>query len=155
MIDMKDCFQHLGLSDVGSVLQTGNIIFSSSSNSSSLKRLIEEGITKQFNYPAKVQLCDFPRLLQVIEACPYEDNKLYHSYVVFIENRLEKELAHKAVGLDSSTEAIQAGDGVIYWRVLKGSTLKSQFAKCLLIPQYKTSCTSRNINTLRKLALLT
>jgi hypothetical protein len=43
------------------------------------------------------------------------------------------------------------GDGMIYWRVPKGSTLQSGFAKYLTKARYRDAHTNRNINTLRKI----
>jgi uncharacterized protein (DUF1697 family) len=48
-------------------------------------------------------------------------------------------------------ERVAAGEGVVYWRVDKGSTLKSNFAKLLTKAKYRDFNTNRNLNTLRKL----
>jgi uncharacterized protein (DUF1697 family) len=73
-----------------------------------------------------------------------------HDYVIFIENGLEKELAGESYEL-APGEQVKAGQGVVYWRVDKGSTLKSSFAKLLAKAKYKDYNTNRNIKTLRKL----
>jgi hypothetical protein len=43
------------------------------------------------------------------------------------------------------------GDGVIYWRVDQGQTLRSSFGKTLSKSKYKSFNTNRNINTLQKI----
>jgi len=69
--------------------------------------------------------------------------------VVFIENDLEVKLvaeAGKQLG-----EEVSVGPGVVYWKVQKGQTLKSPFAKLLSKSKYREFNTNRNINTLQKI----
>ena len=73
-----------------------------------------------------------------------------HDYVIFLENGLERDLANETVELGSQ-ERVAAGDGVVYWRVDKGSTLTTSFAKLLTKAKYREHNTNRNLNTLRKL----
>ena len=74
-----------------------------------------------------------------------------HSYFVFFEDGLEKQLAVEASDLDKKLERIESGDGVIYWRTAKGSTLQTDFAKYLTEARYKDFHTNCNINSLRKI----
>ena len=70
--------------------------------------------------------------------------------MIFLERGLEKDLGAEKVELGAQ-ERVAAGDGVVYWRVDKGSTLKSNFAKLLTRSKYRDFNTNRNLNTLRKL----
>ncbi len=74
-----------------------------------------------------------------------------HSYVVFFEQGLERQLVAEASALDGAGGTIAVGEGVVYWKVEKGSTLTSDFAKLLTKARYRDFHTSRNINTLRKI----
>jgi hypothetical protein len=56
-----------------------------------------------------------------------------------------------AVKLDPAVEQAEAGDGVIYWSVPKGSTLDSAMGKAQSKASYKPWITTRNLNTLEKL----
>ena len=68
----------------------------------------------------------------------------------FMERGLEKDLAAEKVALGKD-EWVEAGDGVVYWRVDKGSTLQSPFGKLLTKAKYRDFNTNRNLRTLRKL----
>jgi uncharacterized protein (DUF1697 family) len=152
MAELKSYFEEAGYDDVTTVLQTGNVVFDSSDSLAALKRTVEAGLGAQFNYEAHVQIYQLAKMRRIVDASPFEGgDPATHSYVVFFEKGLEKQLAGEASGLDAKVECIALGDGVVYWRVLKGSTLDSDFARYLTKARYKSFHTSRNINTLRKI----
>ena len=151
MADLKVCFEKTGFKNVATLLQSGNVLFESDKDASELKKEIEEALTKTFNYPAKVQVVDIQTLREVIDNYPFGNaGGSQHDYVIFMENGLERDVVNEqyepALG-----ERVQAGKGAVYWRVDKGSTLKSSFAKLLTKSKYKDFNTNRNINTLQKL----
>lgn len=150
MSDLKLCFEKLGFQDIATVLQTGNVVFTSDKSPTVLKPIIETGLTKTFNYPAFVLIVSLDSLRTIIDAYPFADHDTeHHDYIVFFEGGLEKQLADEAV-TDQAIEKIQVGAGVMYWRVAKGSTLKSSFARYLTKALYKNAHTNRNIRTLNK-----
>ncbi|NNN00367.1 MAG: DUF1697 domain-containing protein [Acidimicrobiaceae bacterium] len=152
MSELTACLSGVGLGEVTTVLQTGNVIFSSDSALRSLKLTIEAGLTERFNYPAHVLVYRMERLRRIVESTPFDaDDSMMHSYVVFFEDGLELKLMAEARDLDHKVEAIGLGDSVLYWRVLKGSTLQSGFARYLTKARYKDFHTNRNIKTLRKI----
>jgi uncharacterized protein (DUF1697 family) len=150
MTDLKASFEGLGLEDVTTILQSGNVIFTSKESVATLKRVIETGLTSKFDYPAHVQVMTIDSLKSILASYPFtDDDTEYHNYVVFFEDSLEKQLA-QIVAVDTTVEQLQVGVGVIYWRVPKGLTLKSQFAQYLTKSPFKNTHTNRNIRTLRK-----
>jgi uncharacterized protein (DUF1697 family) len=150
MADLKLCFEKLGFQDVATALQTGNVIFTSDKSAAALKSTIEAGLTKTFDYPAFVLIVSLDSLRTIIESYPFADpDPEHHDYVVFFEDGLEKQLVDDAT-IDKAIEKVQAGAGVVYWRVAKGSTLKSSFARYLAKAPYKNAHTNRNIRTLEK-----
>ncbi len=152
MVELKTCFEDAGYRSVTTILQTGNVVFESTSARASLKRDIEARLFARFNYPVHVQIYSVAALKRIVDASPFESgDAATHSYVIFFENGLEKQLVKEAHDLDPDTESIERGDGVVYWRVLKGSTLQSGFAHYLTKARYKNFHTNRNINTLRKI----
>jgi uncharacterized protein (DUF1697 family) len=151
MADLQACFRDLGLQNVRTVLQTGNVLFASSDSAELLKRRIEAGLARAFNYAAKSQVFKVDDLRRIIDAYPFgEAGNDQHDYVIFLENGLEKSLVSETYNL-AMGERVAAGNGVVYWRVDKGSTLQSSFAKLLTKAKYKNFNTNRNLKTLRKL----
>lgn len=154
MVDLKKCFEDSGFKNVSTLLQSGNVLFETDSeNTLSLKQRMEEALSKKFNYPAKVQIYSFEKIVKVAENYPFDvDKRDFQSYVVFIEGNLGRELAAEVVGLDKKTEQIKQNEGIIYWKVQKGMTLKSSFSRYLVKSKYKQFNTVRNLNTLKKIA---
>ena len=150
MAELKACCEGAGLQNVSTVLQTGNVIFES--DESELKSVIESALTKTFEYPAKAQIIELDELRQIIKSYPFDssDENMQH-YVIFMENDLEKVLFNVVESLDTQIDSLAEGNGVLYWRVQKGMTLKSVFAKFLTKSKYRLYNTIRNIKTLKKL----
>lgn len=154
MAELKAYCEKIGLSKVITVLQTGNVVFESDLPADKLKRQIEEMLTESFGYPAKAQVLTIDALRKILAAYPFGTaGAAQHDYVIFVENGLETELVHESYEL-SSGEQVRAGDGVVYWRVDKGSTLRSAFAKQLAKTKYKDFNTNRNLKTLQKVGSL-
>ena len=151
MADLKDCFEKAGFINPKTYIQSGNVVFESDKTETQLKSLIEELLTKTFNYPAKVQVVNLVKLKKLINDFPFgAAGPKQHNYIIFMENGLEKAALKDSYELGTG-EKVQAGDGVIYWRVDQGQTLRSSFGKLLSKSKYKQFNTNRNINTLEKL----
>jgi uncharacterized protein (DUF1697 family) len=153
MAELKECFEKNGYKKVQTILQTGNVIIESpEKNSDKLKKKIESQLTEAFHYSAKVWVLSPEKMEAHIEQYPFGNfGTEYHRYIIFTSNGSEKELVKNSPPLDDKMEAIQAGDGVMYWRVLKGNTLDSIFGKYLGKVSVKDFTTTRNMNTLEKI----
>jgi uncharacterized protein (DUF1697 family) len=145
MAEQKSCFESMGFTDVRVVLQTGNVIFRSSVTSiGDLTLTIEAGLAAQFNYPAKVIVLSMDVLKAMEVAYPFpRGGAEVHDYLVF----LSKPLEWPELVIDPNDEWILIHDSVVYWKVSKGKTLKSEFSKLLSKAKYKNFNTIRNINT--------
>jgi uncharacterized protein (DUF1697 family) len=152
MAELRACVEELGFADVLTVLQTGNVVFTSDAAAvAALRERIEAGLGERFGYPAKALVYPFDRLQAILDGNPFDTRDgSCHTYVIFVGDRLEQELAHATEDLDDDVEAVDAGDGVVYWRVVKGSTLESPFARNLTRARFRDRHTSRNTNTLAK-----
>jgi uncharacterized protein (DUF1697 family) len=151
MADLKSCFEKAGYENVKTLLQSGNVVFESGKTAAQLKKEIEENLTQTFNYPAKVQVLRLDQLKKIIDAFPFGPaGTKQHSYVIFMENGLEQDILNDSYELGAG-EKVQAGQGVVYWRVDQGMTLRSSFGKTLSKAKYKSFNTNRNINTLKKI----
>lgn len=151
MAELREALESLGLAYVATILQSGNVTFDSPLTAAKLKDRIEEGLRMRFGYEAHAQVIGREQLQKIIEAYPFGIAGVdSHDYVIFLEAGLENDLAAEKVDL-SPNEQVKAGDGVVYWRVDKGSTLQSAFGKRLTKAKYRDFNTNRNLRTLRKL----
>ena len=148
---LREALGELGLENVETVLQSGNVRFDSALSAKALQTKLEAGLKQRFGYDAHVQVIDRSALRRIIDAYPFgEAGDDSHDYVVFLERGLEKDLAAEDVELGKN-ERVEKGNGVVYWRVDKGSTLQTRFAKLLTKAKYRDFNTNRNLRTLRKL----
>lgn len=152
MAELKDCLTLLGLREVKTFLQTGNVTFESDQSAIDLKPAIEAALTKQFNYTAHVLLYPADILQDIIRDYPFPANETEHRYAIFCESQavIDELMTHKEE-LDPTVESVAAGSVVVYWRVPKGSTLDTPFSKIMSKPKYKAVTTNRNVNTLEKM----
>jgi len=151
MTALRMCCEEMGLEDVSTVLQTGNVRFSSGESTGKLKATMEAGLRERFDYTARVQIYTLTTLQEIVDASPFlESDPLTHSYVVFFENGLEQQLMAEVGDENNVVDCLEVGEGLIYWRVPRGGTLQTGFAKHLTKARYRDFHTNRNVNTLRK-----
>ena len=151
MADLCEALERVGLQNVETILQSGNVTFDSPDGAARLKERLEATLRERFGYDAKVQVLEHDQLSKIIDAYPFgKADGSQHDYVIFLERGLERDLASEEVELGAQ-ERVAPGDGVVYWRVGKGSTLTSAFGKLLTRARYRDFNTNRNLKTLRKL----
>jgi uncharacterized protein (DUF1697 family) len=149
MPDLKLVFEKLDFQQVKTYLQTGNVVFESSKTLEEVKPILEKALSETFNYEAFVLLYDFDVLSNIIDKYPFKKEESHHAYIIFIDNEaIFEELQSLAENLE---ESIASGNQVIYWKVVKGESLDTPFAKTLAKAKYKKNTTVRNINTLEKM----
>jgi uncharacterized protein (DUF1697 family) len=152
MAELRASLTKLGLQDVKTFLQTGNVLFASSKDIASLKPVIERALSEQFHYTAFVLLYPATVLRGIIKKYPFTTDELTHRYAIFCESQaVIDELLSYQPTLDTHIEDIAPGRHVIYWRVPKGRSTDTPFSKVIAKPEYKATTTNRNVNTLEKM----
>lgn len=151
MGELASLVEGLGYTDVKTVLASGNVLLTSSDAASAIKTTLESALRERFGYEAWVHVLTVDAIRKLIAAYPFPREPDRHAYVVFtLKPEVRAELL--AVELDPAFEQAAAGDGVVYWSAPKGSTLDSAMGKAQAKASYKPWLTTRNLNTLEKLA---
>lgn len=156
MGELRDCLADVGLEDIRTYLQTGNVTFSSAVQPRELRPTIEEALTSTFGYEAHVQLLPRTELAAIIEGYPFPTAPDHHRYAILCAtDRVAADLvdlaqtaAHEPGG---GRERVAGGTSVVYWSCPKGSTLGTPFAKVLGQRRFRAVTTNRNLNTLEKM----
>ena len=156
MAALKDCLADIGLENVRTYQQTGNVTFSSGEPLRNLWPTIEEALTSTFSYEAHVLLLPRTELDAVVSGYPFPPSDDHHRYAVLCASDqvaadlvdLALTAAHESGG---DTERVAGGTRVVYWSCPKGSTLTTPFAKVLGQRRFRATTTSRNLNTLEKM----
>jgi len=150
MAGLAEVVRGLGYTDVKTVLASGNVLFTTMDAASTAKQALESALRERFGYEAWVHVLTLDAVRAIVAAYPYRRSGDRHAYVVFaVKPEVRAELL--AVRLDPAVEQAQAGDGVIFWSVPKGSTLDSAMGRAQSKASYKPWLTTRNLNTLEKL----
>jgi uncharacterized protein (DUF1697 family) len=150
-VDLKQCFEKAGFSGAQTVLATGNVLIESNENPERLKQTVEKMLESTFHFPVKVMVVNIKKLTEIVNNFPFQDaGPEFHRYVIFKDKQPDAAML-ATIKLDGNLEVVQSGEHVIYWKVLKGRTLDSDFAKALAKTAAKNFSTTRNLNTLEKI----
>ncbi|WP_438435188.1 DUF1697 domain-containing protein [Gorillibacterium sp. sgz500922] len=158
MADLKAAFAEMGYREVKTLLATGNVVFTLPDGTSleETKDALERELSRRFGYEAHLFLRGEAEIRQaVLQAESKEVPEGCHLYwFVCEEEGLSEELEQKFGELPPADgERFWAVGNSAYWTVPKGLTLTSEFgSKVLGNKRYREKLTSRNVNTLRKIA---
>lgn len=149
-------FVEAGFQNVRTVLASGNVAFDFAgpeAEVSAVKLRIEAALEQAFGYDAWIVLRTREQVQRIADAYPFpRRDDIEHPYVVFSSSEeVLDELQTASDDLQFRIEAVLPGDGVLYWRVPKGSSLDTPFAKLLAKQKYKPHVTTRNLRTVEKL----
>ncbi|MDF3308693.1 DUF1697 domain-containing protein [Rhodococcus sp. T2V] len=154
MADLRSTFAELGFENVKTVLASGNVLFDSDRDDVPvLKSDIESALRADFHYEAWVFVLDVDTIRKIVDDYPFDpEREGWHPYVLVTPDpEVLDTLLRIRDDLDPEVERVQAGDGVLYWEVERGMTLKSTFGKSTGTPKLKAFTTTRNLRTLLKL----
>ena len=146
---LRSCLEDLGLTDVVTVLATGNAVFTSPRQREPLKKAIEKALRDTFGYDAWIVLFDADDVRAAIDGCTLQPKDGWHTYhLLGSDDAVLAELA----GLVPDDEPLARGPHVLYWQVREGQTLTTPFAKVMAKKKYRSSTTTRNSRTMAKVA---
>ena len=151
---LAEVFRELGFGAVRTVLASGNVVFDAGeSPEAGLKATIEKALADAFGYDAWIVLTRQSHVRSIVDAFPYEEVEDRQPYVLFgSDAAVLAELAdYAATDASTGVERVAPGDGVLYWDLPRGSSTDTAFAKRTARTRYRSTTTTRNLRTLRKL----
>jgi uncharacterized protein (DUF1697 family) len=167
MADLRALLTGLGHTDVGTLLQSGNAVFTApTADPAQLAAAIEKALADELGLTTRVLLRTGSELAAIIAANPFPtaaDEPAKH-LVQFLFEPLSADDRKKIEQFDASAfapEEYRVGDGVIYFRFPNGigrNVLDAPFSKHLtanFAKPVRPTMTGRNWNTVRKLHDLT
>lgn len=157
MADLKTCFEELGLADVATYIQSGNVIFKSAEkDKAKLTKRIEAGLSERFGYEARVAVFSQGQLKQAVEGAPRGFGKQPDKFrydVIFLKEPLTAKEAMKNVRIKEGVDTADIGKDVLYFSRLISKASSSYLTKIIGLPIYQ-NMTIRNWNTTTKLLAL-
>ncbi len=157
MAAIKESLVALGLSDVRTYINSGNVIFST--RASDVQRLtarIEKALEQHTGMAIKVLVTDYKTLKRMVDAIPrnWVDDKTMRTYVLLLWKELDDRGILDRLLIKPGVDELRYTPGAVVWRVDRESVSRSQMNRFVGTPLYK-KITIRSANTMRKLNELT
>lgn len=157
MTALKSCFEEMGFAAVATFIQSGNILFDApGKDRKALTDKIESGLSKRFNYTARVVLASLEELDGVVKRSPrgFGSRPAEFRYdVLFLMPTLAAAHAREQISPREGVDAVYAGEGVLYFSRLIKRASQSRLARIVQLPIYQ-QMTIRNWNTTTRLLSL-
>jgi uncharacterized protein (DUF1697 family) len=144
MTELKSICETLGFTDVKTYIQSGNVLFRSDETEAKVAEKIDEALGRKFGKKPGVMVRSTREMEAIAENAPFPDAKPNFLLVHFLPEKAPNDALYKMVAPDGE-EAVVAGREIyVHYPIGSG---KSK----LKLPALKPG-TSRNLNTVRKLA---
>jgi len=156
MATIKQVLVDLGLSDVRTYINSGNVIFSTrGSDTRKLGATIEKALEERTGMPIKVLVMDHKALEKLIDAIPRDwvDDKTMRTYVLLLWKELDDRKILERLPVRPGVDNVRYTPGAVIWQVDRKDIAQSRMNRIIGTPYYK-QITIRNANTMRKLSEL-
>ena len=157
MTDLKASFDEMGFLNVVTYIQSGNVLVQSEEKDKAvLTTRIEKGLSKRFNFEAKVVVISQKELAAIVKSAPEgfgEDDKKFRYDVIFLKEPLTPKEAMQSVKVREGVDTAHAGKQALYFSRLISRASQSYLTKIIGMPVYQ-NMTIRNWNTTTKILAL-
>lgn len=155
--DLYQIFLDLGLKNVRTYIQSGNILFRSGKKSTKeLAEEIEKELSQRFSYDARAVVLSYDQYKYAIESAPEDwgkDNQQNHNAIFPLGDGISKKVYAELPLPKPGIESITLRENVIFWSVSKEYLTKTAYMKLAKLQVYQ-GVTIRNHNTVFKLLRL-
>ncbi|QDU53935.1 DUF1697 domain-containing protein [Aeoliella mucimassa] len=152
--DLRRCFEDLGCETVSTYIQSGNILFRSST--SSVRQLtddVQAALSERFAYDAQAVVLPYRKYQAAVAAAPDgwgDDPAQKHNALFTMRGTTPQKVVAALADPKPGIETITLAPGVIFWSVVKAAQTKATYARITGTKPYQ-QVTIRNSNTTRKL----
>lgn len=160
MAELRLHLESMGLNQVKTYIQSGNIVFESNDNEESLQKQIEKKIEEEFGFSVSVVLRTGMELESIVENCPFSEKDVSEAkasavgeslYVALLLESPPQETIERLNNYKNEYETYKSENREIYllfYNSIRNSKLSNQLQKL------GTPVTIRNWKTLNKLNTL-
>jgi uncharacterized protein (DUF1697 family) len=153
MADLKSLCEKLGLNNVATYIQSGNLIFASGKQNSELESILEKGIKETFGFDVPVIVRSSKELDASIKNNPfYDENADINSlHLTFLKEKPTKENQEKALAFNCEPDKFKIEDKYVYI-LCQGKYHKTKLTNNFFEKKLNTGATTRNWKTVLKLS---
>jgi uncharacterized protein (DUF1697 family) len=157
MAAIKEALVAIGLADIRTYINSGNVIFSTrASDAEQLTARIEKALEQHTGMAIKVLLIDHKTLKKMVDAIPrnWVDDKTMRTYLLLLWKELDDRGILDRLPIKPGVDELKYTPGAVVWRVDRENVGRSRMNRIVGTPMYK-KITIRSANTMRKLNELT
>jgi len=155
MKTLKSLLEGLGLSDVVTYLNSGNVVFESKLGARELTCLIEDELERTFGQKVPTLVKTSAEMIEIAHSIPSEwsNNDREQTYVAYLYGDVDRPGLVSELPIKRQFMSIFYTPGAIVWNIKRDDYNRSQITKIAGHSSY-ARMTTRNVNTARKLAAL-
>lgn len=156
MIKLKKAFESLGYKNVSTYINSGNVIFETDMEDTSvLVNDIEKKLKKIFKFYIRIVVRDQKNIQELCKKIPrtMTNDTEQRTDVLFLWDEFDKKQSIKLIERSVGIDNLKYIAGAIIWNLKRSDYTKSRMNKFIGTQLYK-NMTARNINTVRKLGEL-
>ena len=157
MAAIKEALTGIGLSDVRTYINSGNVVFATrASDSEKLAARIEKALEDSTGMAIKALVMDHRALKKLVDAIPdgWVDDKTMRTYVLLLWKDLDDPQVLERLPTRPGIDNVTYAPGAVLWMVQRKDIGKSRMTRLVGTPDYK-QMTVRSANTVRKLNEIT
>ena len=154
MADLRKLLSNSGLENVKTYIQSGNVLFRTVKNSrQQIEKEIHHAIKSHYEFDVSVIIKKPEELKEILDACPFNDEKKRKSYFTMLHSLPDKRLVEEARQKQYPGEEYHIINDCIYFYSASGID-KAKFNTNFFDRKLNTTSTTRNYNTMMKLLSL-
>jgi uncharacterized protein (DUF1697 family) len=154
MSDLSNALSQLKFNNIKTYLQSGNFIFSSKSNNTSLiEQEIELLILKQFNITTIALLYTKTELIHILDNTPFVNKNLNSLYFTFLKKTNRTLINQDEIHSNYAPDLYIIKNEIVYIHCESGYG-KTKLTNSFFEKQLQTQATTRNYNTMLNLIAL-
>jgi uncharacterized protein (DUF1697 family) len=154
MTVLKERLTAIGLQDVATYINSGNVLFSTSKTDiNKLAKEIAQDMAKTFGHDTRLIIYSHEQFKKVVSGAPKgfgTKPELYRCDVIYLVPPLAAPDVMSQIMLREEVDTADKGDGVVYFSRLAARSAQSKLNRIVSLPVYK-DMTIRNWNTTTKL----
>jgi uncharacterized protein (DUF1697 family) len=157
MADLRELFEQEGHTRVATYIQSGQVLFASTTPAATLEADLERAIAERFDLTVPVVVVSHAKLRTVVRKAPEgfgQSPDTFHSDVIFLKKPLTPAKAMEVVRLRDGVDQAWSANGVLYFARLSELRTKSMLSKIMGTPQYKLMTIRSWSTTVKLLAML-
>ena len=156
MKSLKASFEALGLKDVSTYINSGNILFKSKqADARKLESKIEKMLVTEYKLGCKVVVRSAAEMARLVEKLPatWTDDKDWRYNVIYLRHAIDSKDILSAIGWKRDIEQVTYVPGTLLWAARVQDITRTAMLK-LASHKLFQDMTVRNVNTTRKLHAL-